>query len=712
MRARLLAIWALWSLASGCTGTSSSISVTSPTTAKCQVAVENAATDAAPPDGMSGSLAINTNRECTWTASSNAGWLAITSATTGQGSETLTYRVSANSEPVQRRGILEVNSTQVTVVQDAAPCRYTVSPANTTVPASGGEVVVSVETLTGCAWTVSSSAAWIALPANSSSNRSGTVTLAVERNPTTVARSGNVTVGPQAITIQQAAATPQDPTTPPAPTPTPVPGPTPGPSPAPGPSPPPTPAPTPTPTPTPAPTPTPTPTPCSYSISPTSNSVGSEASNGSIQVTAASGCAWTATESANWLTIRSSTSGAGNGEVEYRVSANDGGARTATISVAGRTFTVSQAAAPPPACTFSINPTAQSVGDAGGNGSIAVSASANSCAWTASTNANWISLTSSTSGTGNGNVAFTVAANTAAERSATIAVAGKTFTVTQAAAPPPPPPPCTLTISPASQDVPDTGASGTLAVTASASTCTWSATSSAPWLTITAGSSGTGTGVVSFSAVQNTSAQRVGTIAIGNQTFTVSQAAAPAPLPCTFSISPTTHNVADTSSSGSVTVTASATTCPWTATSNAAWLIVTSGASGTGSGAVGFNVDVNSGQARTGTIAIAGQTFTVMQAAAPPPPPPPPPCTFSIAPTSQSFASDVATGSVTVTTSAPTCAWTATSNVDWLAVTSGASGTGSGAVAFSVSENHHKSDRTGTMTIAGQTFTVTQLRRP
>jgi len=60
--------------------------------------------------------------------------------------------------------------------------------------------------------------------------------------------------------------------------------------------------------------------------------------------------------------------------------------------------------------------------------------------------------------------------------------------------------------------------------------------------------------------------------------------------------------------------------------------------------------------------------------------------------------------------SAPTCAWTASANVDWLAVVRGSSGTGSDTVAFAVSPNAQESDRTGTITIAGQTFTVTQHR--
>jgi hypothetical protein len=82
-------------------------------------------------------------------------------------------------------------------------------------------------------------------------------------------------------------------------------------------------------------------------------------------------------------------------------------------------------------------------------------------------------------------------------------------------------------------------------------------------------------------------------------------------------------------------------------------------------------------------------------------------CTYSILPTSQSFSSSGGTGSVSVT--APSeCSWTATSNDGWITIISGSSGSGDGAVDYSVSSNSSISSRTGTMTIAGLTFTVTQ----
>ena len=82
-------------------------------------------------------------------------------------------------------------------------------------------------------------------------------------------------------------------------------------------------------------------------------------------------------------------------------------------------------------------------------------------------------------------------------------------------------------------------------------------------------------------------------------------------------------------------------------------------------------------------------------------------CTYSISPTSQSFGDIGGSGNVSVT-SPDDCNWTATSDDDWITVTSGDSGNGSGTVVYSVAANPDASSRTGTITIAGETFTVTQ----
>ena len=66
------------------------------------------------------------------------------------------------------------------------------------------------------------------------------------------------------------------------------------------------------------------------------------------------------------------------------------------------------------------------------------------------------------------------------------------------------------------------------------------------------------------------------------------------------------------------------------------------------------------------------------------------------------------TGSTSVTAQTG-CAWTAVSNsTSWLTVTAGASGSGNGTVSFSAAANASTSQRTGTLTVGGQTFNVTQ----
>ena len=108
--------------------------------------------------------------------------------------------------------------------------------------------------------------------------------------------------------------------------------------------------------------------------------------------------------------------------------------------------------------------------------------------------------------------------------------------------------------------------------------------------------------------------------------------------------------------------------CTWTATSNAAWLTITSGSSGNGNGNIVFTIAANTGPARTGTLTIGGQTFTVSQANG---------CTYTLSSMSASFTNLGGTGSVMVTTAAG-CTWTAVSNVPWITVTSGSSGDGNG----------------------------------
>ena len=83
-------------------------------------------------------------------------------------------------------------------------------------------------------------------------------------------------------------------------------------------------------------------------------------------------------------------------------------------------------------------------------------------------------------------------------------------------------------------------------------------------------------------------------------------------------------------------------------------------------------------------------------------------CMASLSKSSQSFNANGGPDTFTVMINAD-CPWTAVSNnPNWITVTSGSSGTGNGTVNYSVGQNLNVDSRTGTLTVAGQTFTVAQ----
>ncbi|PYV37574.1 MAG: hypothetical protein DMG09_14365 [Acidobacteria bacterium] len=421
---------------------------------------------------------------------------------------------------------------------------------------------------------------------------------------------------------------------------------------------------------------------CTYSISPASQSAASGGGAGSVSVTAPAGCAWTAASNAGWITVTSGSSGSGNGTVNYSVQANTGtSSRTGTLTVAGQTATIAQAGAPSTASadvTLAWDRSADSTvvsyklyyGVASGTYQTSLSCG-NNTSYTVT-------------GLGAGTYYFAVTAgDSSGNESGYSNEVSRTITG------------CAYSISPLSQSSASAGGAGSVAVTALAG-CPWTAASGVSWITITSGSGGTGNGTVNYSVDANTiSTARIGTMTIAGLTFTVTQSG----TSCGYSVSPVSASASASAGTGTVSVATSG-TCSWNAASNAGWIVITSGNGGAGNGSVNYSVQANTGtNPRTGTLTVAGQTVTITQAAAP--------CTFSASPTSQSLSSSGGALAVTVTTGS-TCAWTAASNVGWITLASGIPVTGSGTAGFSVADNSGGVSRTGTVTVAGQTVTVTQ----
>ena len=88
---------------------------------------------------------------------------------------------------------------------------------------------------------------------------------------------------------------------------------------------------------------------------------------------------------------------------------------------------------------------------------------------------------------------------------------------------------CDYALTPPGQTLPPAGGTGSVAL-ATASGCGWAAQSSAPWLRVDSASTGSGAATVRFSVAGNPlPAGRVATIAIGGQTFELTQSGATVP---------------------------------------------------------------------------------------------------------------------------------------------------------------------------------------
>jgi hypothetical protein len=279
-----------------------------------------------------------------------------------------------------------------------------------------------------------------------------------------------------------------------------------------------------------------------------------------------------------------------------------------------------------------------------------------------------------------------VASNAGPARSGSVTIGGHTVAVTQANG-------CTYQIGAPDQEVPGSGGSRAVSVTTAAG-CEWTSSSSASWISISSGGSGAGSGRVEVIVAANAGPARTGSLIIGGQTVTLKQASG-----CTYNIGPPSGEV---SGSGGAIATSvfTAASCPWTATSGAGWIAVST-PSGAGPGQPHLVIAPNPGQPRIGAVTIAGQTFTVMQASQ---------CTYDLRPPSMTQDASGGHGTVLVVVSGP-CTWTAESAVGWIALLAGySSGTGNGMVQFGVAPNPGAA-RTGIINIAGQNYAVTQSGR-
>jgi len=359
---------------------------------------------------------------------------------------------------------------------------------------------------------------------------------------------------------------------------------------------------------------------CTYTVSATQMSVQAAGGSNSVTVTTQTECSWTARSDANWVTIGSGASGTGSGSVGVNVSPNPTpSSRTGALTVAGFAVTVNQAAANV-TCEYTVTPDRTSFSKDGGTGAATVD-TAGPCAWTAASDAPWLTITSGAQGTGGGVVSYSVARNLdIADRRAGLVIAGHTFDILQAGDTGG----CQYSVAPVELNVCMSVPNELTTTITTQAACPWTATAGVPWLTVVAGQSSTGSGSVRFRVSDNWDAPRDAAIQVRWPTPTAGQNVRVFQAGCLYAV--TRSAIAMPVSGGSSTFDvlqqsvpntcggATQNACVWTAQADVPWITIVTSMPQAGDNRVSFTTAANiTGVARTGNIRVRDKTVVVTQ---------------------------------------------------------------------------------------------------
>ena len=160
-------------------------------------------------------LELITSYYCPYTISNPAAWVSGTgTGGTFMGQAPFDLLISANTSAAPRSVILTVAGLPFVINQAGGyTCTYSLSPTTSTTNYMGDFSTLSVSTVPGCSWTLSSDSAWLQIRSVSSSYSSsstvgtgnGTVYYNVLYNPSGSKRSGVITIGGETFIVTEGA---------------------------------------------------------------------------------------------------------------------------------------------------------------------------------------------------------------------------------------------------------------------------------------------------------------------------------------------------------------------------------------------------------------------------------------------------------------------------------------------------------------------------
>ncbi len=268
---------------------------------------------------------------CAWAFGTDSSWITVTAgaAGTGPGAGSVNWTAAANLTAAPRTGNILIfdgyTTYQEPITEAAAVCTLTLGGTGMTtgIAAASGSLALQ----TGCVWNAASGVSWITVGDSTvpyaTGTGSGSFNFSVAANACYASRTGGITVeagwatpqasvtGSQQYTITQSGSD------------------------------------------------------SNLTLSATSIALTAAGGTGTVQVTTAATCSWTATSNVSWMKITNISATSGNGFVAYQVAANTSVARTGMLQIGSQSFMVTQQAVPVPvpqvtgvtsAASFTVGP--------------------------------------------------------------------------------------------------------------------------------------------------------------------------------------------------------------------------------------------------------------------------------------------------------------------------------------------------------------------
>jgi len=231
--------------------------------------------------GGEGTFTVTVGAQASWRAMSNVDWISVETVC-GTGETEVVYHVAPWNNVSTRSGTITAAGCTFTVNQTGRPMKLNETKVAKDYLAH--DIVLTVDALASTDWGIALDAPWVSIVDRGSGNGGGTVTLAINENPSYVSRTATALIGTETLMIVQTGRSTAA---------------------------------------------------LAFAISPEATTASVKGANGVIAVEATPDLPWTATSQANWLTIMPGFSAAaGNGNVVYAATPNPTMAeRSGTIRV-------------------------------------------------------------------------------------------------------------------------------------------------------------------------------------------------------------------------------------------------------------------------------------------------------------------------------------------------------------------------------------------